>query len=95
MGQTYEGWQRQLNIEGYTRHRTAQRCPRCRNLSYLMRSDKSMCFHCSEHQNKVLGRVLAGIACLLLVVCAGCQSPRHAHIEATIAGQQVKVMVMR
>lgn len=89
MGQTYEQQQARMKLEGYTRHREAQRCPKCRTRNTIMLTSGAMCKACNEKQNAAISRVLAGVACTLLLLCAGCQSPRQANIEVRFAGQEV------
>lgn len=90
MGQSYQDQQKKMQLTGYKRLRIAQRCKQCRNLSYIMRADGSMCFHCGERQNSVIKRVLAGVAGLMLLMFAGCATPpKEANVVVKVCGQEV------
>ena len=96
MGQSYQDQQKKMELKGYTRLRTPKRCKQCRNMSYLHRKDGAMCFHCNESQNKTIKRVLVGVMGVVLLMFAGCQSaPSKVTVQANVAGQQLKVSVMR
>jgi hypothetical protein len=82
--------QERLQIEGYKKLHTAVRCPKCRTMNRIMRKDGSMCKHCGDKQEKVIKRVLSGVALMLAVLLCGCQSaPSKASVEIKVAGQSV------
>jgi len=96
MGQSYQDQQKKMQLQGYSRLRTAKRCKQCRNMSYLHRKDGAMCFHCNESQNAAIKRVLVGVmGVVLLLLCVCASAPSEMRVTAKVAGQELKVTVMR
>lgn len=89
-----------LRVEGFEKLRTPRRCAGCGAMTHLKSKlhKRERCYECVLKDRKATTsrpfKAMCAALCLLLLL-AGCQAPRVLNAEIQVAGQQVKVSVMR